>query len=112
MSDKTWKAVERRVAAFFGTFRNRCSGSSGRLDESASDTVHETVFIEAKHGDPARFFTVEARTLLADGPQKAIKEGKRFVACLHPKKEHGFWIVVRDKDFVAIAKEVMARTET
>jgi len=111
VSDRTWKAVERRVAAFFGTLRNRCSGSSGRSDESASDTVHPTLYIETKHGDLARFMNTEGRMMMELGAHGAEQEGKRFVAAIHPKGEAGFWIVVHSGDFLAVAKDVMARTE-
>ena len=47
MSDKKWKRRERQVAAFFGTQRNSLSGVNAKV--SASDTLHETLFIEHKH---------------------------------------------------------------
>lgn len=112
MSDKTWKAVERRVAAFFGTQRNRCSGSSGRTDESASDTVHPTLYIETKHGELARFLNAEGRAMLAEGVENAKREGKRFVAAMHAKQSGGFWILIHSDDFLFAAKDTMARTET
>jgi len=112
MADRTWKAVERRIAAFFGTRRNRCSGSSGRSDESASDTVHPTLYIETKHGDLARFLNAEGRTMIDEGLANAKAEGKRFVAALHPKSGRGFWILVHSDDFLAVARETMARMES
>ena len=111
MSDRTWKAVERRVAAFFGTLRNRCSGSSGRSDESASDSIHPTLYIETKHGDLARFLNAEGRAMVVEGVANAKREGKRFVAALHPKGGEGFWILVRSDDFLPVAKDAMARSE-
>ena len=112
MSNKTWKNVERRVAAFFGTLRNRCSGSSGRADETSSDSVHPTLFIETKHGDLSRFLSAEGRAMVEHGQAEAKREGKRFVGCLHPKGREGFWILIHSGDFLAAAKDVMARTET
>ena len=111
MSDKAWKAVERRVAAFFGTLRNRCSGSSGRSDESSSDTVHPALYIETKHGDLARFLNAEGRAMVKEGVANAKAEGKRFVGALHPKGGEGFWILVHSADFLPVAKETMARAE-
>jgi len=111
MADRVWKQVERRVAAFFGTLRNRCSGSSGRSDESASDSVHPVLYIEVKHGDLARFLNAEGRAMVADGVASAKAECKRFVGVLHPKHGEGFWILIHSGDFLAVAKETMARRE-
>ncbi len=55
MSDKVWKAFERQVARFFGTERTPGSGSagtfvakSGNVVRTNSDSLHETLYIEAK----------------------------------------------------------------
>jgi len=111
MSDQTWKAVERRVAAFFGTLRNRCSGSSGRPAESASDSIHPALYIETKHGDLARFLNAEGRAMVVEGVANAKAEGKRFVGVLHPKHGEGFWVLVHSDDFLPVAKETMARAQ-
>lgn len=111
MADRVWKQVERRVATFFGTQRNRLSGSSGRSDESSSDSIHPALYVEVKHGDLARFLNTEGRMLIEVGTVNAKHEGKRFVAVIHPKGGAGFWILVHSSDFLAVAKETMARSE-
>lgn len=46
MSDKRWKAFERRVARAFNTVRTPLSGKSSR--HTSSDTLHERLYIECK----------------------------------------------------------------
>ena len=43
---KAWKALERRIAKRFGTFRTPLSGMSSR--HTASDTLHPEMYIEVK----------------------------------------------------------------
>jgi hypothetical protein len=43
---KAWKALERRIAKRFGTFRTPLSGMSSR--HTASDTLHQELYIEVK----------------------------------------------------------------
>lgn len=44
---KAWKDLERRIAKRFGTHRTPLSGSSSR--HTASDTLHENLYIEVKY---------------------------------------------------------------
>ncbi|RSD36561.1 MAG: hypothetical protein CI952_78 [Methanohalophilus sp.] len=44
---KAWKKLERRIAKTFGTFRTPLSGSSSR--HTASDTLHDELYIEVKY---------------------------------------------------------------
>ncbi len=44
-----WKRLERALARAFGAERNRLSGSSGRADQSRSDSTHPRLFLECKH---------------------------------------------------------------
>lgn len=69
MADKTWKAIERRVAKFFGTTRTPLSGSNSRHTES--DTLHEHLFIEIKYRKKIPFLK-----LFKDTISLAKKENK------------------------------------
>ena len=106
--DKSWKRVERQVARFFGAERNRCSGSSGRADESRSDTTHDRLYIETKHGDLARFLNAEMREAVRVGRANAAAEGKRLVLAMSEKHHKGFYLLVHTDDFLFAAKEAMA----
>ena len=110
--DNAWKKRERQLAAFFGTYRNRLSGSSGRDCDSRSDSIHETLYLELKHGDLARFLNAEMREALKVGRRNAKAEGKRLVMAMSEKNHKGFWLLVHTDDFLFAAKEAMARTET
>ena len=112
MPDHAWKKRERQLADFFGARRNRLSGSSGRDCDTRSDSIHPTLYIELKHGDLARFLNAEMRQALKVGRQNAKAEGKRLVMAMSEKHHPGFWLLVHTDDFVCVAKEKMARTET
>jgi len=112
VSDHAWKRRERELAALFGTVRNRCSGSSGRDTESRSDSLHPTLYLELKHGDLARFLNAEMRQAMKDGRRNAAAEGKRLVLAMSEKHHPGFWMLVHSDDFLAAAKEMMARVIT
>lgn len=97
---KTWKEVERRVANFFGCRRQRLSGSSGRSDQTASDTDHPWLYIEVKHRQK---FAVQS--LFDDCVKKAKKEDKIPVLVLHEHGRHGFLVCVAGDDLAAVMKE-------
>lgn len=91
MADKTWKAFERRVARFFGTERNALSGGNSKV--TRSDSLHPSLFIEAKQRK--RFAAVrlwDATKRLAD------RERKTPVVCLSEKGRPGFWILIHSDD--------------
>lgn len=67
----TWKANERKAAGFFGSVRNRCSGSSGRSDLSRSDSTNERIYVETKTSKRSSL-----HTLFRETEDKAAKEGK------------------------------------
>lgn len=94
----TWKAAERRVAAFFGTLRQRLSGSSGRADETASDTKHPRLFIEVKYRQ-----SHSVRTLFDATAKIAKKENKLPIVALVDKGKDGFLVVVRYEHLIAVA---------
>ena len=71
--DKAWKAFERRIAKYFGVYRNPLSGRMSR--HTASDSLHPLLFIDCKL---RREFRGAFKTFKAmDGLAKA--EGKRPV---------------------------------
>lgn len=98
MPDRVWKAVERRIATFFGTTRTALSGGNSKV--TRSDTLHPRLFIETKY---RRAFAVlnlwkEVRIL-------AKKEKKIPVVCLVEKGKEGFWILCHSDHLWAIGKE-------
>ncbi len=103
----TWKASERRVAAMFGSVRNRLSGSSGRADESASDSKHPTLFIEVKYREK---HTV--RTLYDATSALAKKEGKIPVVVLVDKGRPGFLLCLHVDHLTEIASELVLPEES
>lgn len=98
---KTWKAVERRVAKRFGTLRNRGSGSSGREDESCSDSKHETLYIETKYRQ-----RTWVRTELDKAKEHAKKEEKTPVLIVADKGKRGFIVCVHVSDLKLVALEL------
>ena len=95
MSDKAWKAFERRVADFFNGQRNPLSGSNSRI--TAGDVIHERLFIECKQRQRI------AIVRLWDGVKRlAVKENKTPVVCLAEKNRPGFWILVHSEDLLKL----------
>lgn len=78
MSDKTWKAEERRIAEMFGTRRTPLSGQNS--GHTGADTLHPTLFIEAKQRAKIPFWTtwMEVRA-------RARTEGKQPILVMHKK---------------------------
>lgn len=95
---KTWKAVERRVAKYWGTERTPFSGSNSKI--TASDSLHKNLFIETKLRTKWSIFT-----LYNEVEEKAKKEGKIPVLCLHEKNKHGFLIVIKNENLDKIIEE-------
>jgi hypothetical protein len=99
MADAWWKAIERRVAAFFATVRTPLSGSSGKV--TASDTHHPRLFIEIK----ARA-QHSAVTLWRQTRNRAIKEEKIPVVVMAERGRHGFWVLCHSGDLADVAEEL------
>jgi hypothetical protein len=103
---RTWQKFEARVAAYFGTVRKALSGSGGQEDQTRSDSLHPTLYIECKYSTPP----VALVTLWKDARRKAAKEGKGpvVVACtVRGTPEAEWWMLVRNKDLVEIAQAHM-----
>ena len=98
MADKTWKAVERRVASFFGARRNPLSGSNS--GGTHSDSLHEELFIETKHRVKHSAISLWRKT-----EELARKENKIPVVALCEKGARGFWIMVHASDLTAVANQ-------
>jgi hypothetical protein len=81
----TWKAVERRIAAFFGSRRTPLSG--GNSGHTRSDTLHPSLFVEAKHRAKHTTYTLYRETA-----ELAKAEGKLPVIALHEKGKPGFLV--------------------
>jgi hypothetical protein len=100
MASDTWKAVERKVARFFGAERNPLSGSRSG-NGTRSDSLHERLYIETKHR-----VQHSAVNLWRDTAQKAKRERKAPVVALAERNKPGFWIVVHSSDLASVASEI------
>lgn len=102
MADRSWKAVERRVAAIFGTTRTPLSGRNSRHG-TASDSLHEKLFIEVKH----RAYHAPV-TLYMETSELAKKESKTPVVVLAEKRRHTLFAVCPlDPEYLrALASEI------
>lgn len=93
-----WKAVERRIANWWGTERTPLSGQSSR--HTHSDTLHQTLYIEVKQRKTMGIFNI-----FRDTEKKAKKEGKIPVVCLQEKNKKGFLVVMKSTDIEQIIRE-------
>lgn len=98
MGSKTWKSIERKIAAFFGTVRTPLSGGNSR--HTRSDTLHELLFIEIKYRKAHSAVTLWRKTA-----EYAKKENKIPVVCLSEKGKAGFWVVVHSSDLTAVSNQ-------
>lgn len=92
----TWKAIERRIATYFGTVRNPLSGSNGK--HSGSDSLHPSLYIEVKYRERH-----SAVSLWRDTALRAKLEGKTPVVCLAEKNKTGYWLVVHSDHLTKIS---------
>ena len=101
MADKSWKAFERTVARFFGCCRNSLSGMMSKL--TASDTIHDRLYIECKHGKK-----VPAWTLFEKTRELARREGKIPVVAMRQTGKHRWLLVIDADDLSDVADEIVA----
>lgn len=92
MSDKSWKAQERRIAKAFGTLRTSLSGKMSKAG-TGSDTLHERFYIECK-----RRKTIAMLEWFAEIVSKAKKEKKIPILALKAANRKDDYILVRLKD--------------
>jgi hypothetical protein len=97
----SWKRRERDAAALFGSRRKVLSGSSGRDDQTSSDSDHPALYIETKLR--TRW---NVRTLWEKIRTPARREGKVPVLMLYSAGKHGALIVVHEADLQAVAAEL------
>ena len=93
MADKTWKAVERRVARMFNAQRNPLSGKNSR--HTQADVIHNKLFIEVKHRSRIPFYKV-----WEDTKHKAYQENKIPVLVIHQKGSKDY-IAIIDASYLA-----------
>lgn len=91
MTDKTWKALERRIAENLGTVRTPLSGGNSR--HTTSDTLHPSLYVECKQRRVSALHTLfqKVRT-------EATKESKNPVLVIHLESAHNSEAVI-DWDF-------------
>ena len=70
MINKTWKAIERKIAKFFNTHRTPLSGSSSRHTES--DTLNKFLYIEIKYRKKIPFLKTFKETIKKAKDEKKI----------------------------------------
>ena len=105
MSDKSWKAFERRVAAYFATQRNALSGGNSKL--TRSDSLHPVLFIECKQRQRHSAVALwDATRELAD------REAKIPVVALSEKHRPGFWLVLHSDDLARLAALVSSQPDS
>jgi hypothetical protein len=97
----TWKARERQIAADFGARRTPLSG--GNSGHTRSDSLHETLYIEAK-GRKSH----AAIKLYDDTKELARREGKTPVVALWQPGRHGYLLVVDPRDVSVVAAALEA----
>jgi len=93
-----WKAMERKVASFFGCKRVPLSGSNSGHNTS-SDTLHKLLYIEVKTRAKWAILNLFFKIL-----PKAISEDKVPVIAICKKHSKGFWLLVNASDLLTIAK--------
>lgn len=103
MADKPWKQHERAAAKVVGSLRKPGSGSQGRQDQTRSDSVHPTLFIECR----TRKKSV-VRTWLMEARRLARKEKKTAALVIREAGKPGaIWCVHQD-DLAAFVAEYLA----
>lgn len=95
---KTWKSVERKVAAFWGAKRTPLSG--GNSGHTRSDTLHDILFVETKYRQVHSAVQLWHKTAIL-----AEKENKIPVVALVEKGRRGFWLLVHAGDLTAVANQ-------
>jgi len=104
MTDKTWKANERKVASFFNTTRTPLSGGNGK--QTRSDTLHSSLFVECKYRIRHAVISLWKST-----KELADKEDKIPIVCLCEKGKEGFWILCHSDDLMKISETMYNKCE-
>jgi hypothetical protein len=101
MRKGTWKARERKIAADFGAKRTPLSG--GNSGHTRSDSLHDTLFIEAKGRQ-----SHAAVKLYDETKELARLEGKTPVVALWQPSRRGYLLVIDPRDVQLVAQELEA----
>ena len=91
MADKTWKAVERKIAKLFKTTRTPFSG--GNSKHTRSDTLHKDLFIEIKHRKKHSTWALYKETA-----EMAKVESKLPIVVLKQKGQRGELVCLKLED--------------
>lgn len=106
MADKTWKSLERRVAALFGTVRIPPAVFGQRADrgDHAPDAETDHLAIQIKHGYSFPGYLAS----WLDGICKNTPAGKTGVVVWHPKgaKVDDSLVLLRAADFARLLAAV------
>lgn len=95
MHRNTWKARERKIAADFGAKRTPLSG--GASGHTRSDSLHESLFIEAKgRTSHAAVHLFDKTAILAKA------EGKIPVVCLWEPNRKGYLVLCRPENLMQV----------
>lgn len=95
MTDKNWKALERRIADMLNTTRTPLSGSNGK--QTSSDTLSETYYVEVKYRKKIPFFTT-----FKDTVEKAKKENKKPIVVFHEANSKKNIVMLDIEDFLEL----------
>jgi len=98
MNQSDWKGRERKTADFFGGERTPLSGMNSK--HTGADVIHDELFIEHKQRKSHAVIRLWDKTKAL-----ATKEEKIPVVTLSEKGRPGFWVLVKEKDLVAVANQ-------
>lgn len=93
MPEKSWKAVERRIARRLGGERNPLSGIQGGAG-THGDIIHSVFYGEIKHLQRAAILTLHAKT-----GELGRKEGKTPLTIIHKKGTEQYVVCIDLSDF-------------
>ena len=100
MADKSWKALERRVAKMLNTQRTPLSGGNSKMTQS--DTLSDKYYVEIKYRKKIPFLKV-----FNDTVEKARKEGKKPIVVFHEAGTKRNIVMLDLNDFVETENEVL-----
>lgn len=100
---KAWKAVEARIADFFGAKRTPLSGKNS--GHTRSDSLHPKLFIETKWRQKHSAVSLWRNTKESRDSYDSDKK-KTVVVCLAEKNKNGFWVMCHSDDILEVAEEI------
>jgi hypothetical protein len=103
---RTWQKREQKAAAAIGAKRQPGSGSSGREDQTRSDSVHPRLYLECKLRAAHAVIN-----LWDDTAAKAKREKKTPLVCLSVKGRPGRWWLLHHRDVKRLAIEWLAHQD-